>query len=57
MGEMKNNNQLAIRACDKEGKGSKAMATAIRVVSNEEGDGNKEGDGIGNKGGVQQRGQ
>jgi hypothetical protein len=49
---MKNNNQLAMGACDKEGKGGKAMATEIRVVGNEEGDGDEEGNGIGNKGGV-----
>ncbi len=40
----------------KEGKGGKAMATLIRVAGNEEGKGDKEGDCIGNKGGVQQRG-
>jgi hypothetical protein len=53
MGEMKNNNQLAMGACDEEGKGSKAMATGIRVAGNKEGKIDKEGDGIGNKGGVQ----
>jgi hypothetical protein len=37
-------------ACDKEGKGSKAIATSIRVEGNEEGKCNKEGNGIGNKG-------
>jgi hypothetical protein len=41
-----NNNQLAMGACDKEGKGRKAMATVIRVA------GNKEGDGISNEGGL-----
>ncbi len=46
MGEMKNNNQLARGAFDKEGKGGKAMATVIRVA------GEKEGDGVSNKGGV-----
>ncbi len=40
------NNQQAMGACDKEGKGSKAMAMGIRVA------GNKEGNGVGNKGGV-----
>jgi hypothetical protein len=44
-------------ACDKEGKGGKAVATAMRVVGNKEGDGNKEGKGVSNEGGVQQRGQ
>jgi hypothetical protein len=43
---MKNNNQLAMGACDKDGKGSKAMTMAMRVI------GNEEGDSIGNKGGV-----
>jgi hypothetical protein len=43
---MKNNNQLAIGACDKEGEGGKVMVTGIRVV------GNEEGNGISNKGGV-----
>jgi hypothetical protein len=56
-GEMKNNNQLAMGACDEEGKGGKAMATTIRVTGNKEGKGNKEGNGIGDKGGVQRRGQ
>jgi hypothetical protein len=49
------NNQLAIGACDKEGEGNKAMAMGIRVVGNKEGKGDKEGNGISNKGGVQQR--
>ncbi len=44
-------------ACDKEGKGGKAMAMGIRVMGNNEGKGNKEGNVIGNKGGVQQREQ
>jgi hypothetical protein len=39
-------------ACDIEGKGGKAMAKAIRVASNKEGDGNKEGNGVGDMGGV-----
>jgi hypothetical protein len=51
VGEIKNNNQLAMGACDKEGKGGKAMTMMIRVA------GNKEGNGISDKGGVQQRGQ
>jgi hypothetical protein len=40
-------------ACDDKGKGRKAMVVAIRVASDKEGKGN----GIGNKGGVQQREQ
>ncbi len=39
-------------ACYKEGKGGKAMATAIRLAGNKEGKGNKVGNGISNKGGV-----
>ncbi len=39
-------------ACDKEGKGSKAMTVEIRVAGDKEGKGNKEGNVIGNKGGV-----
>jgi hypothetical protein len=39
---MKNNNQLAMGACDKKGVGGKAMATLIRVVGSKEGKGNKE---------------
>jgi hypothetical protein len=35
-GRDKNNNQLAVEACDKEGEGAKAMATAIRVAGDEE---------------------
>jgi hypothetical protein len=53
--EIKNNNQLAMGACDEEGKGSKA--TAVRVASEEEGKGNKEGNGVGNKAREQQREQ
>jgi hypothetical protein len=51
---MKNNNQLAIGACDEEGKGGMAMATGIRVAGDKEGKGNKEGNDV-NEGGVQQR--
>ncbi len=51
------NNQLAMGACDKEGKGSKGMAMGIRVAGDKEGEGNKEGNGVGNKGGVKQREQ
>jgi hypothetical protein len=40
---------------NKEGKGGKVMVTAIRVAGDKEGKGNKEGDGVGNKGDVQQR--
>jgi hypothetical protein len=39
-------------ACDKEGKGGKEMVTAIRRVGNNEGDGYKKGNGVGNKGEV-----
>ncbi len=35
------NNQLAKVACDKEGKGGKAMAMGIRVAGNKEGEGDK----------------
>jgi hypothetical protein len=47
---MKNNYQLAMGACDKEGKGGKAMETAIRVVGNKEGNSNEESNGIGDEG-------
>jgi hypothetical protein len=33
------NNQLAMGACDEEGKGGKAMAMGIRVAGNKEGKG------------------
>ncbi len=35
------NNQLALGACDKEGKGGKAMAMGIRVAGDEEGEGDE----------------
>ncbi len=35
------NNQLAMGACDKEGKGGKAMAMGIRVAGNKEGEGDE----------------
>jgi hypothetical protein len=35
------NNQLALGACDKEGKGGKVMAMGIRVAGSEEGGGDK----------------
>jgi hypothetical protein len=35
------NNQLAMVACDQEGKGGKAMAMGIRVAGNEEGEGDE----------------
>jgi hypothetical protein len=38
--EMKNNNQLAIGACDKKSKGWKVIATVIRVANDKEGNGN-----------------
>jgi hypothetical protein len=44
-------------ACDKKGEGSKSMAMRIRVAGDEEGKGDKEGDGISNKGGVRRRAQ
>ncbi len=44
-------------ACDKEGKGGNGMAASIRVVGSKEGKGDEEGDGVGNKGGVQRREQ
>jgi hypothetical protein len=44
-------------ACDKEGEGGKAMAVVIRVAGDEEGEGNDEANGVGNKGGVKQREQ
>jgi hypothetical protein len=46
----KNNNQLAMRARDKEGKGGKAMAMGIRVAGDEEGKCKEEGNGVNNKG-------
>ncbi len=52
-GEMKNNNLLAMGACEKEGKDSKAIGTGIRVAGDKEGKGNKEGDVVGKEGGVQ----
>jgi hypothetical protein len=44
-------------ACDKEGKGGKAMVTMIRVPGDKEGEGDKEGNGVSNKGRVGQREQ
>ncbi len=35
------NNQLAMVACDKEGKGGKAMAMGIRVAGDKEGKGDE----------------
>jgi hypothetical protein len=35
------NNQLAIGACDEEGKGGKAMAMGIRVADDREGEGDE----------------
>jgi hypothetical protein len=46
------NNQLAMGACDKEGKGSKAMVMGIRVAGDEEGNNDKEGNVVSNKGGL-----
>jgi hypothetical protein len=42
-------------ACDEKGEGGKAMAMGIRVVGDEEGEGDEAGDGVGDKGGVQRR--
>jgi hypothetical protein len=44
-----------IGACDENGEGGKAMAMAIRVAGDEEGEGNEAGNGVGNEGGVRQR--
>ncbi len=44
-------------ACDKKGEGGKAMAMAIRVAGDEEGEGDETGDGVGNEGVVQRREQ
>jgi hypothetical protein len=49
------NNQLAMGACDRESEGNKVMAMGLRVVGDKEGKGDKEDNGISNKGGVQQR--
>ena len=54
---MKKNNQLAMGACDEKGEGDKAIAMGIRVEGDEEGKGGEAGDGIVDKGGVQQREQ
>jgi hypothetical protein len=51
------NNQLVMGAWDKEGKGGKAMAIGIRVMDDVEGEGNKEGNVVGNEGGLRQREQ
>ena len=42
-------------ACDKKGDGGKAMAIGIRVTGDKEGKRDEAGNGVGNKGGVQQR--
>jgi hypothetical protein len=42
-------------ACDEEGEGNKAMAMGIRVVGDEEGEGDEAGDGVDDEGGVRQR--
>jgi hypothetical protein len=39
-------------ACDKKGEGGKAMAVGIRVVGDKEGERDKAGDGVGDKGRV-----
>jgi hypothetical protein len=54
---MKNNNQHAMGAFDKEGEGGKVMVTRIKVAGDKEGKGNEEGDGVDKEGGVQQREQ
>ena len=42
-------------ACVEKGEGGKAMAMRIRVAGDKEGKGDEAGNGIGDKGGVQQR--
>jgi hypothetical protein len=37
-----------MRACDEKGAGGKVMAMGIRVAGDEEGEGGKAGDGVGN---------
>ncbi len=56
-GDKGGNNQLAMGAWDKKGKGSKAMVMGIRVVGDKEGKGKEEGNVVGNEGEVQQREQ
>ncbi len=46
--KVKKNNQLVMRACDEKGAGGKVMAMGIRVAGDEEGEGGKAGDGVGN---------
>jgi hypothetical protein len=41
----------------KQARVARAMVMAMRVAGSKEGKGNKEDDGVGNGGGVQQRGQ
>ncbi len=43
-------------AAMKRARVERAMVTAMRVVGNEEGKGNEEKDGVGDEGGVRQRG-
>ena len=44
-------------AATKRARVDRAMVTEMRVVGNKEGKGNDKKDGIGDKGGMQQRGQ
>ncbi len=44
-------------AATKRARVERAMATAMRVVGDEEGESNNEEDGIGDEGGVRRRGQ
>jgi hypothetical protein len=47
------NNQLAMGESDKKGESGKAMAMAIRVAGDKEGEGDEADDGVGDEGGVQ----
>jgi hypothetical protein len=44
-------------AATKRARVERVMVTAMRVAGNKEGKSNEEEDGVGNKGGMQQRGQ
>jgi hypothetical protein len=44
-------------AATKRARVERAMVTEMRVVDDEEGEGNNKKDGVGDKGGVQQRGR
>ena len=49
--------QWMMMAATKRARVERAMVTAMRVVGDEEGKGDDEKDGVGNKGGMQPRGQ